>query len=328
MRNVADPVSFINERTYLESLHTLTKHVASREDRTNTGTYSEFGTREVYDISDNRLPLLSTKFIHYPSIAHELIWMLRGESSIKYLKDNKVNIWDNWLVPNTEVYDKDNNLIDAESSSIYGESWRRIDDTRVLTTDQLLRLPKYDVEGYPLPEFKTLGVMEDGRLVVQRTIDQIDRIRWQLKNTPTSRRILLNAYNPSRVSDVILPPCHLLAQFYVKEGKLDCQVYLRSNDTFLGKPYNLAQYATLTHILAAYSGLQANRLIYLTGDTHLYKDHLEAAKVQLSRVPKMDNKPKLELSVDINQDPSKITIDQLTLTGYTHHTRIPAPIAK
>ena len=327
MSHVIDPVSFINERTYLEGLHNLTKHEASRDDRTNTGTYSEFGTREVYDISNNRVPLLSTKRVNYDTIAHELIWMLSGDSSIKYLKENGVNIWDNWLVPNTAKYDEDNKLIDGESSSIYGESWRRIDDTRVVTPDELLQLPKFDVEGYPLPEFKTLSILDDGRLLVQRTIDQIDRIKWQLKNTPNSRRIILNAYNPSRVSDVILPPCHLLAQFYVKEGKLDCQVYLRSNDTFLGKPFNLAQYATLTHILAAYSGLQATRLIYVTGDTHLYKNHLEVAKEQLARLPNKDNAPKLELSIDTSKDPSEITIDQLKLTGYTHQPYIPAPIA-
>lgn len=309
-----------NEANYLDVLEVLTNKLEClpiRSDRTGTGTASIFGVKRVYDISEGRIPLLSTKFVSFKTVAHELIWMLSGSSRIKYLKDNGVKIWDEWLVPGTEVYDDQGFLTDGQTSSIYGESWRRWKDDCFIRHDD----DEYDIEG----GYSTVGVM------CSRTIDQIAEVRRLLKEDPTSRRIILNGWNVARIDQVKLPPCHLLAQFYVEYDRngdtptLSCQVYVRSNDAGLGKPYNMVQYATLTHLLATEVGYATGELHYVVGDCHLYRNHLDLAKEQLSREIIEDNDPRLIIQPGTTVD--NVTIDALTVVGYKHHPTIKAPIA-
>lgn len=324
--NVEINKAYLNEVRYLNGLKQLFVKGSIRTDRTGTGTTSIFGHQERYDISNNVIPLLSTKYVHFPAIVHELIWMLRGDKSIKYLKDNNVNIWDSWLVPDTEVRDAEGKLTDGITSSIYGESWREWEDTRVLTLNQLGDIPEVDIEGQEQEQYDILHQV-NGNVIVTRYIDQIKRVVWQLKNKPDSRRIILNGWNVARTNDVTLPPCHVLAQFYVQDGKLSCQLYQRSSDSFLGQPFNIVQYSLLTMLLAKVCGLEPDELIFTCGDMHIYSNHLSAVEEQLSRDVLDDNNPRIELNINEGDDITQITADQITLTGYVYQPAIKAPVA-
>lgn len=315
-----------NEQTYLDILRQLVEKDTVREDRTGTGTTSIFGVQARYDISEGRIPVLSTKKIYLRSIIHELIWMFSGEKSIKYLKDNNVSIWDSWLVPGTEVTDEDGNLLDGISSSIYGESWRGWEDTRVLSLDQLGDIPEISGEGRPMEKFQILH-QSGGNVVVTRDIDQINRVMWQIRNKPTSRRIILNGWNVARVDDVTLPPCHVMAQFYVENGTLSCQMYQRSADYFAGAAFNIVQYALLTHIFAKCAGLKTGELIHVIGDCHLYSNHRDAAVEQLSRELIEENDPRVSIQLADGDDPTAVSFDDVIITGYQHHSAIPVTIA-
>lgn len=322
----------INEQTYLKGLARLVNKVKAREDRTNTGTLSIFGGEQHYDIRNGHLPLLSTKSVHFKSICHELIWMLSGDTSIKYLIDNGVRIWNEWLIPGTEVYDDQGKLIDGQTSSIYGESWRRWEDTRLMTYEQLGDIVEVDRESRIQEKYSLLGLFQ-GKEVVTRTIDQIARIQWQLKHKPFSRAIKLEGWNVARVSDVKLPPCHCSAQFYVDvdtaDGipELSCKVVLRSQDAFLGQPFNIVQYALLTHMLAHSAGMKAGDLFVSFGDFHLYLNHTDVAVKQLSREIIPTNAPVVSFDFDIGTNITTVTADQIKVSGYEHQSAIPAPIA-
>lgn len=321
-----------NEETYLKGLAKLVSKLSLREDRTNTGTQSIFGGEQHYDIRNNHVPLLSTKSVHFHSIVHELIWMLSGSSSIKYLIDNKVRIWNEWLVPGTEVYNDAGDLIDAQTSSIYGESWRRWDDTRLMTYEEIGDIVAVDRESRIQEKYQLLGQFQ-GKEVVTRKIDQIARIQWQLKHKPFSRAIKLDSWNVARVSDVKLPPCHYTAQFYVDANtesgvpELSCKVTLRSQDAFLGQPFNIVQYSLLTHMLAQSAGMVAGDLFVSFGDFHLYSNHLAAAQEQLARPIILENFPQVTLDFPKGTDITTVKADQIKVAGYKHLGAIKAPIA-
>ncbi len=262
-------------RTYLELLETILEKGAKKSDRTGTGTLSLFGAQLRFDL-DQGFPVLTTKKLHLRSIIHELLWFLKGDTNIQYLKDNGVTIWDEWA-------DKDGNL-----GPVYGSQWRN---------------------------WKTA----DGR-----SIDQIKNLIEGLKKNPDSRRHIVSAWNPGEIDKMALPPCHALFQFYVANGRLSCQLYQRSADVFLGVPFNIASYALLTMMVAQVCDLKLGDFVLTLGDAHLYLNHLEQTKLQLTREPKA--LPKMKLNPEI-KDIFGFKFEDFTLENYDPHPAIKAPIA-
>lgn len=262
-------------KIYLDLLDKIMKEGTDRPDRTGTGTRSIFGHQMRFDLSQG-FPLLTTKKVHLKSIIYELLWFLRGESNIKYLKDNGVSIWDEWA-------DKD-----GELGPVYGIQWRR-------------------------------WKAADGR-----EIDQIAQIINQIKTNPNDRRIILSAWNVGEISKMALPPCHLLFQFYVAGGKLSCQMYQRSADVFLGVPFNIASYSLLTMMLAQVCDLKPGDFVHTLGDTHIYGNHFEQVKLQLSRQPRALPTMKINPAVKNIFD---FKFEDFALENYDPHPSIKAPIS-
>lgn len=233
---------------YLNLLQRILDEGIEKTDRTGTGTKSIFGHQMRFNLEDG-FPLLTTKKLHLKSIIYELLWFLKGDTNIKYLKENGVRIWDEWA-------DEDGNL-----GPVYGHQWRS--------------WPDYN----------------------GGTIDQIQNVINLIKHHPDSRRMMVTAWNPAEIEQMALPPCHCLFQFYVADGRLSLQLYQRSADTFLGVPFNIASYALLLQMMAQVTGLQVGEFIHTTGDTHLYLNHLEQAKLQLTRTPR--TLPQMKLNPDV-----------------------------
>lgn len=278
-----------------------------REDRTGVGTRAIFGAQMRFDLKES-FPLLTTKKLHLKSIIHELIWFLSGDTNIKYLKDNGVTIWDEWA-------DKDGNL-----GPVYGQQWRH-----------------YSAEGTYATIETSVGMM-DGTVVdlgdafpklYTSYEDQIGKVLWYLKKFPFSRRHIVCAWNPLLIDQMALPPCHCLFQFFVREenGKkyLSCQLYQRSCDFFLGVPFNIASYSLLTHIFADCLGYIPDEFVWTGGDVHLYDNHIEQAKLQLSRTPLP---PSAQLHIRNHHElPWEYKFDDFEITGYESYPAIKAPIA-
>lgn len=233
---------------YLNLLQRILDEGIEKTDRTGTGTKSIFGHQMRFDLEDG-FPLLTTKKLHLKSIIYELLWFLKGDTNIKYLKEHGVRIWDEWA-------DEDGNL-----GPVYGHQWRS--------------WPDYN----------------------GGTIDQIQNVINLIKHHPDSRRMMVTAWNPAEIEQMALPPCHCLFQFYVANGRLSLQLYQRSADTFLGVPFNIASYALLLQMMAQVTGLKVGEFIHTTGDTHLYLNHLEQAKLQLTRTPR--TLPQMKLNPDV-----------------------------
>ncbi|MBI3570635.1 MAG: thymidylate synthase [Gammaproteobacteria bacterium] len=260
---------------YLNLLRHVLTHGTRKSDRTGTGTLSVFGYQMRYDLGAG-FPLLTTKKLHTRSIIHELLWFLRGETNIRYLKENKVSIWDEWANENGEL------------GPVYGYQWR----------------------SWPTP---------DGR-----HIDQISQVVEQIKRNPDSRRLIVSAWNVADVDKMALPPCHLLFQFYVADGKLSCQLYQRSADIFLGVPFNIASYALLTLMVAQVTGLKPGDFVHTLGDTHLYLNHLEQANLQLTRTPKPQPAMRLNSARTSLLD---FVFEDFELLNYDPQPAIKAPVA-
>ena len=262
-------------RAYLDLLQHVLDHGRTKTDRTGTGTTSVFGAQVRYDLTRG-FPVLTTKKVHLRSIIHELLWFLRGETNVRYLRENGVTIWDEWA-------DAEGNL-----GRVYGAQWR------------------------------------DWRAADGRSIDQIADVIAQIKKNPDSRRLIVSAWNPGEIGAMALPPCHALFQFYVADGELSCQLYQRSADIFLGVPFNVASYALLTLMVAQVCGLRAREFIHTFGDLHLYSNHVEQARLQLSRVPRP--LPTMRLNPEV-RDITAFRYEDFTLEGYDPHPAIKAPIA-
>ena len=262
----------------MKAFHTLLQHILDhgeqRPDRTSTGTISEFGYQFRVDLREG-FPLLTTKKVHFKSVAHELLWFITGNTNIRPLVLNGVRIWNDW------PYDKY-----RKSSTYLGE-----------TMDEFITKIKND-EDFAL-KHGNLGPVYGKQWRDFNGIDQLSVLIDGLKKNPFSRRHILSAWNPSELTDMALPPCHLLMQFYVSADKkyLSCQLYQRSADVFLGVPFNIASYALLTHMIAQVCGYQAKDFVHTFGDVHIYLDHLEQVKTQLARTPK--TLPTLKLNPDI-----------------------------
>jgi thymidylate synthase len=262
-------------RNYLDLLQDVLDHGVAKEDRTGTGTLSVFGRQLRYDLSEG-FPLVTTKRVHLKSVVHELLWFLKGETNIRYLKENGVSIWNEWADENGDL------------GPVYGSQWR----------------------AWETP---------DGR-----TIDQIQQVVEGIKRNPDSRRHLVSAWNVSVIDEMKLPPCHFVFQFYVAQGRLSCMLTMRSVDTFLGLPFNIASYALLTHMIAQQCDLEVGEFIWSGGDVHIYSNHLDQVKLQLSRdplpIPRLNILRKPESIFDY-------TFDDFEFAGYEHHPPIKAPVA-
>ncbi len=273
---------------YLDLLKYILENGEKRKDRTGTGTLSVFGYQNRYDLSQG-FPLVTTKKTHFRSIAHELLWFLKGSTNVKYLHENKVTIWDEWARP------------DGELGPVYGYQWRN------WGTD------------YREQEKRRAG--EKGKEGSDQIVDLIERI----KNDPTSRRHIVSAWNVVDIPQMALPPCHVMFQFYVHgDGRLSCQLYQRSADVFLGVPFNIASYALLTHMVAQVVGLKPGFFVHTFGDVHLYTNHIEQAKIQLERTPLP--LPVLKLNPEI-KNIFDFKFEDIHLENYQSHPAIKADIA-
>lgn len=297
-----------------------------REDRTGTGTVSVFGSTLFLDINDS-FPLLTIKKTHFKSIIEELLWFISGSTNVKDLQAKGVTIWDEWADPVT-----------GELNEIYGKQWSRYEDVRVLSEEQYKKLSS-DLRGH----FEIVGsfykkdpIVERDVLyyVVRREIDQLSKLVDSIRHNPTSRRHILNGWNVSTVDEASLPPCHVLYQFYVtNDGKLDCHMYQRSADVFLGLPFNVASTAALTYMLAQQTELEPGKLMFSYGDLHLYSNHMDAVDKLLNRVNEINNDtdyvkvelPKLKLNKA--KDIRSYKYEDFELVGYEPHGHIPAPVA-
>lgn len=260
---------------YEDLLRDVLEHGTHKSDRTGTGTLSVFGRQLRFDLSKS-FPLITTKRVHFKSVAVELLWFLRGDTNVKWMQDQGVTIWDEWADA------------DGELGPVYGVQWR----------------------SWPTP---------DGG-----HINQIAELIENLKSNPDSRRHIVSAWNVSELKDMALPPCHAFFQFYVADGKLSCQLYQRSADTFLGVPFNIASYALLTRMIAQQTGLEPGEFVWTGGDVHIYDNHMDQVLKQLAREPY--DYPQL----NITRKPDSIfdyTLEDFEVVGYQHHPTIKAPIA-
>lgn len=262
-------------KPYLDLMQHVLDHGNLKTDRTGTGTRSVFGYQMRFDLQKG-FPILTTKKLHLRSIIHELLWFLKGDTNIAYLKENKVSIWDEWA-------DENGNL-----GPVYGYQWR---------------------------SWSTA----DGR-----HIDQISQVINQIKHSPDSRRMLVSAWNVGEIEKMKLPPCHIIFQFYVADGKLSCQLYQRSADIFIGVPFNIASYALLTMMIAQACDLQPGDFVHTLGDAHLYLNHIDQTKLQLSREPKP--LPIMKINPEI-KNIFDFCIDDFELIGYDSHPHIKADVA-
>jgi thymidylate synthase len=261
--------------TYETFMRHVFEHGTEKTDRTGTGTRSVFGYQMRFPLAEG-FPLVTTKKLHLRSIIYELLWFLRGDSNVRFLRENGVTIWDEWARP------------DGELGPVYGVQWR----------------------AWPTP---------DGG-----HIDQMAQVLQQIRSNPDSRRLLVSAWNVSDIAQMALPPCHLLFQFYVAGGKLSCQLYQRSCDIFLGVPFNIASYALLTHMVAQQCDLAPGDFVWTGGDCHIYSNHFDQVREQLSRAPR----PYPKLS--IKRKPASLfeyAYDDFEILGYDPHPHIKAPVA-
>ena len=262
-------------KPYLDLMQQVLDHGAEKADRTGTGTRSIFGHQMRFDLQAG-FPLLTTKKLHVKSIIYELLWFLRGESNIAYLKEHSVRIWDEWADE------------DGELGPVYGVQWR----------------------SWPTQQGET--------------IDQISKVIAEMERNPNSRRLIVSAWNVADLPKMALPPCHLLFQFYVADGRLSCQLYQRSADIFLGLPFNIASYSLLTLMMAQVCSLQAGDFIITLGDCHLYSNHFEQARLQLTREPYA--LPHMQLNPNVRSI-FDFTYEDFTLLDYQAHPHIKAQVA-
>lgn len=309
---------------YQQLVQTVLENGSEKGDRTGVGTLSMFGYQMRFDLSKG-FPLLTSKRVPFNLIKSELLWFLRGDTNIRYLLQHNNHIWDEWAFKNY-----------VESSDYMGPDMTDF-GLRVLSDEAFKE--QYDIE---VEKFQQQILNDDSfsekygylgdvygkqwrawELRNGETLDQIKQVIEQIKVNPDSRRHMVTAWNPEDVPHMALPPCHSLFQFYVSDGKLSCQLYQRSGDIFLGIPFNIASYALLTHLIARETGLQVGEFIHTIGDAHLYNNHLEQAKLLLTR----DVRPLPNLVINSDAPMDELNVEDIKVEGYKPHPGIKAPIA-
>jgi len=284
-----------NEQAYLDLLRHVLKNGTEKDDRTGTGTLSHFGAQLRFDLTSG-FPLLTTKKVHFKSIAYELLWFLTGSTNVDYLQQHNVRIWNEWA---TAEQTARFNRPAGDLGPIYGHQWRN-----------------YGASKHEDGSYNSV-YNDDG-------IDQITNVVNQIKTNPNSRRLIVSGWNPCEAEQVALPPCHTMFQFFVADNKLSCQLYQRSADLFLGVPFNIASYALLTHMVAQVCGLEVGEFIWTGGDCHIYQNHREQAELQLTRTPYA--LPTLTLNPDV-KDIFAFEYDDISIEGYESHPGIKAKVA-
>ncbi len=280
-----------SEEPYLALLRLVLEHGKDRADRTGTGTRGVFGHQLRFDLRDG-FPLLTTKKLHVKSIIHELLWFVRGETHVKPLQDAGVRIWNEWATAEqTARFGRS----EGDLGPVYGHQWRNFGATR-------------------LPDGT---YARDG-------VDQLARVIRDIRERPESRRLIVSGWNPKEADQVALPPCHTLFQFHVQDGELSCQLYQRSADVFLGVPFNIASYALLTLMIAHVTGLRPGDFVHSFGDAHLYRNHFEQAKLQLTREPRP--LPRMRIA-EAATDLFAFRYEDFTLEGYDPHPAIKAEVS-
>lgn len=274
------------DKQYLGLCEHILENGVEKTDRTGTGTLSTFGYQMRFDLSKG-FPLLTTKKLHWPSIAHELLWFLSGNTNTKYLTDNGVRIWNEWA-------DENGNL-----GPVYGKQWRSWGTNKK---------EYHGDEEYPR----------------EKVVDQIAEVIEQIGNNPDSRRLIVNAWNVGELDQMALPPCHMLFQFYVANGKLSCQLYQRSGDVFLGIPFNIASYALLTHMIAHVTDLEVGEFVHTIGDAHIYSNHIIQVGNQMARNPR--SLPSLEIKRKVTSI-DDFKFEDFEIVGYDPHPHIAGKVA-
>lgn len=271
-------------KQYLDLCKHILENGIQKGDRTGTGTISTFGYQMRFNLAEG-FPVVTTKKVSLKAITHELLWFLKGETNVKYLQDNGVRIWNEWADENGEL------------GPVYGKQWRS--------------WARYEEDG-------------TGYASILDPIDQIADVIEQIKTNPDSRRLIVTAWNPAEIEDMALPACHCFFQFYVVDGKLSCQLYQRSADTFLGVPFNIASYALLTMMIAQVTGLEVGEFIHTFGDLHIYNNHIEQVKLQLTREPKPLPVMKINKNVKNIND---FKFEDFTLENYEAHPHIKGEVS-
>ncbi len=277
-------------KQYLDLLSRILDHGGDRNDRTGTGARSIFGHQMRFNLADG-FPLVTTKKLHWRSIANELLWFISGSTNATLLQKSGVRIWDEWAT--AEQCSKFGRAA-GDLGPIYGHQWRNF------------------------------GASQIGSQFANDGIDQLKRIVQQVRETPNSRRMIVTAWNPREVDEVALPPCHTLFQLFVQDGTLSCQLYQRSGDAFLGVPFNIASYALLTHMIAQVTDCKPGEFIHTLGDAHLYRNHVDQARLQLTRDPR--TLPELRLNPDVH-DLFQFTFSDIEIVNYDPHPHIKAEVA-
>ena len=282
-----------NEQAYLDLLQYVLDKGTEKGDRTGTGTLSHFGAQLRFDLQAG-FPLMTTKKVHFKSIAYELLWFLSGSTHVDYLQKNNVRIWNEWATSEqTALF----NRLEGDLGPIYGHQWRNYSASKNADGNNT-----YNNDG----------------------VDQITEVIEQIKTNPNSRRLIVSGWNPAEANQVALPPCHTLFQFFVADNKLSCQLYQRSADLFLGVPFNIASYALLTHMVAQVCGLEVGEFIWTGGDCHIYQNHREQVELQLSRSPLTLPTLKLNADVDTIFD---FSYEDISVENYESHPAIKAKVA-
>lgn len=280
-----------NEQAYLDLLQHVLNVGTEKDDRTNTGTISHFGAQIRFDLADG-FPLLTTKKLHLKSIIHELLWFLSGDTNVEYLQKNNVRIWNDWA---TEEQTMKFGRPAGELGPIYGHQWR----------------------NYGASKAQDGSYNNDG-------VDQIKQVIEQIKSNPDSRRLIVTGWNPAEVNQVALPPCHTMFQFFVADNKLSCQLFQRSADLFLGVGFNVASYSIMLYVVAKICNLEVGEFIWTGGDCHIYKNHIDQVKLQLSR--SIYEPPTISLNREIN-DIFDLKYEDIEISNYISHPAIKAAVA-